>query len=46
MSDTQEKATPAEVREWAKANGYVVKAKGRISQAVRDAYTAATGRPA
>lgn len=29
------------VREWAKANGFKVGAKGRISAEVRDAYTAA-----
>jgi hypothetical protein len=46
MSDTQEKATPAEVREWAKANGHDVKDRGRLSAEIREAYTAATGRPA
>lgn len=29
------------IREWAAANGYEVAARGRISQAVRDAYAAA-----
>ena len=42
----QEKATPAEVREWAKANGHTVADKGRISAEVREAFTAATGRAA
>lgn len=48
MTDTQntEKATPAEVREWAAANGYTVAVKGRLSKTVREAYTAATGRAA
>lgn len=31
----------AKVREWAKAAGYEVSSRGRISQAVRDAYDAA-----
>lgn len=31
------------IREWAKANGYKVGEKGRISAEVRDAYTAANG---
>lgn len=31
----------AKIREWAAANGYEVAARGRISQAVRDAYAAA-----
>lgn len=46
MSDTQEKATPAEVREWAKANGHEVSDRGRLSTEVRAAFTAATGREA
>lgn len=48
MTDAQnsEKATPAEVREWAKANGYAVADKGRIPKHVRQEYTAATGRAA
>lgn len=32
----------AAVREWAKANGYTVSERGRISGQVRDAYVAAT----
>jgi len=31
----------AKIREWAAANGHDVSSRGRISQAVRDAYTAA-----
>ncbi|MFK4484863.1 Lsr2 family protein [Curtobacterium sp. AB7] len=31
----------AKIREWATANGHDVSSRGRISQAVRDAYTAA-----
>jgi hypothetical protein len=31
----------AKIREWANANGHEVSARGRISQAVRDAYDAA-----
>ncbi|MDF2510101.1 MAG: Lsr2 family protein, partial [Microbacterium sp.] len=31
----------AKIREWANANGYEVSSRGRISQAVRDAYDAA-----
>jgi len=31
----------AKIREWANANGYDVSPRGRISQAVRDAYDAA-----
>ncbi|UFU15982.1 Lsr2 family protein (plasmid) [Curtobacterium sp. C1] len=31
----------AKIREWAAANGHEVAARGRISQAVRDAYAAA-----
>lgn len=31
----------AKVREWANANGHEVSSRGRISQAVRDAYDAA-----
>ncbi|WP_182066889.1 histone-like nucleoid-structuring protein Lsr2 [Curtobacterium sp. ME12] len=31
----------AKIREWAAANGYEVSSRGRISQAVRDAYDAA-----
>lgn len=31
----------AKIREWATANGHEVAARGRISQAVRDAYAAA-----
>jgi hypothetical protein len=46
MSKTEDKATAAEVREWATANGYTVALKGRLSQTVKDAYTAATGRAA
>lgn len=46
MSDTQEKATAREVREWAKANGHEVSEKGRLSTEVRAAFTAATGRAA
>jgi hypothetical protein len=45
-TENQDKATPAEVREWAAANGYTVALKGRLSQTVKDAYTAATGRAA
>jgi hypothetical protein len=46
MSDTQEKATPAEIREWARANGHTVSERGRLSAAVKEAFTAATGRAA
>jgi Lsr2 len=46
MTDVQEKATPAEVRQWAKDNGHEVAAKGRLSVEVREAFTAATGRAA
>lgn len=46
MTDVQDKATPAEVRAWATANNFTVAAKGRLSQTVKDAYTAATGRAA
>jgi hypothetical protein len=46
MSDEPSKASAYEVREWAKANGHVVRARGRLSAAIREAYTAATGRPA
>ncbi|WIE85092.1 Lsr2 family protein [Curtobacterium sp. MCPF17_021] len=31
----------AKIREWANSNGYEVSSRGRISQAVRDAYDAA-----
>jgi hypothetical protein len=31
----------AKIREWANANGHEVSSRGRISQAVRDAYNAA-----
>ncbi|MBT1631577.1 histone-like nucleoid-structuring protein Lsr2 [Curtobacterium flaccumfaciens] len=31
----------AKIREWANANGHEVSSRGRISQAVRDAYSAA-----
>ncbi|WXF91339.1 histone-like nucleoid-structuring protein Lsr2 [Curtobacterium flaccumfaciens pv. flaccumfaciens] len=31
----------AKIREWANANGHEVSSRGRISQAVRDAYDAA-----
>ena len=33
---------PADVRAWAKANGYTVQERGRIPAAVMEAYTAAT----
>jgi hypothetical protein len=46
MTDTTEKATAAEVREWAKANGHEVAERGRLSTEVREAFTAATGRAA
>lgn len=46
MTDTAEKATAREVREWAKANGYVIAEKGRISSDIRKAFTATTGRAA
>lgn len=46
MTDTQEKATPAEVRAWAKENGHEVAERGRLSVEVREAFTAATGRAA
>lgn len=45
MSDT-DKATGAEVREWAKANGLTVAERGRLPQSVKEAFTAATGRAA
>lgn len=41
-----EKAAPREVREWAKANGYDVAERGRLSASLRAAFTAATGRSA
>lgn len=45
MTDQNDKAaSPAEVREWARANGFVVGDRGRLSQDVRDAFTEATGR--
>ncbi|WP_442854653.1 Lsr2 family DNA-binding protein [Curtobacterium sp. UNCCL17] len=31
----------AKIRDWANANGHEVSSRGRISQAVRDAYDAA-----
>lgn len=37
-------ATPAEVRDWARANGHRVGARGRISADVKHAFTRATGR--
>lgn len=40
------KAQPREVRQWAKANGYEVAVRGRLSVEVREAFTAATGRAA
>jgi hypothetical protein len=46
MTDTQDKATPAEVRQWAKDSGIEVAARGRLSVEVREAFTAATGRAA
>jgi hypothetical protein len=34
-------ATPAEIREWARNNGWDVPDRGRVAQEVRDAYEAA-----
>ena len=34
-------ATPAEIREWAEANGYEVSGRGRVSASIREAYAAA-----
>lgn len=34
-------ASPAEIRAWARDNGFDVPDRGRVSQEVRDAYTAA-----
>ncbi len=34
-------ASPAEIREWARANGYDVPSRGRVSAEVREAYAAA-----
>ena len=34
-------ATPAEIREWAEANGYEVSGRGRVSAHIREAYAAA-----
>ena len=45
-TENAEKATPAEVREWAEANGYAVHARGRLAKHVKEAFTAATGRAA
>ena len=42
---TVEPATIAEVRAWAVAEGLTVASRGRISAAVKDAFTAKTGRP-
>ncbi len=33
--------TPGELREWARANGYQVSERGRISEQIREAYAAA-----
>lgn len=33
-----------ELRAWARANGYEVKDRGRVSQAIRDAYAAASNK--
>lgn len=43
---TERKAFPHEVREWARANGYTVRDRGRLSATLKQAFTAATGRPA
>ncbi|WFR68012.1 Lsr2 family protein [Curtobacterium flaccumfaciens] len=43
-SSSKPRSNPDEltkIREWAAANGYEVSSRGRISQAVRDAYDAA-----
>jgi hypothetical protein len=34
-------ATPADIREWAEANGYEVSGRGRVSASIREAYAAA-----
>lgn len=39
-----EPATPAEVRAWAAANNIEVSSKGRLSAAVKEAFTSQTGR--
>ena len=44
--ETTPNATGAEVRAWAQENGHDVKDKGRLSGAVKTAFTEATGRPA
>ncbi|SCF42495.1 Lsr2 protein [Micromonospora echinospora] len=41
---TETAATPKEVRAWAKANGHNIGDRGRVSQAIKDAFTAATDR--
>lgn len=33
--------SPAQIREWARSNGFDVSARGRVSTEVREAYTAA-----
>jgi predicted RNA-binding protein YlqC (UPF0109 family) len=40
------KATASQVRTWAQQNGKTIGARGRISQEIRDAYSAATGHAA
>jgi hypothetical protein len=40
-ADPPVQANELRVREWAAANGHDVSSRGRISQAVRDAYDAA-----
>jgi hypothetical protein len=46
MTEPEGKAPAHEVRTWAKANGYAIGEKGRISRHIRKAFTAATGRAA
>jgi hypothetical protein len=40
-----EPASVREVREWANGNGHSVGARGALAGSVREAFTAATGRP-
>lgn len=37
--------TLAEIRTWARENGYAVSDRGRVSRAVREAFEAAAGKP-
>lgn len=41
VGEEQTGATPSEVREWAKANGYEVSARGRVHRDVIGAYNVA-----